>query len=331
MAMGSKRGCMGWTLAALLATASISFAQAPTAPAAPPVPSATAVAAAPPSPVSGIRNKLSAGDLRSAESILEVHRAKYGEDGGYLVGLSWLTRGALLLGEPDKARRYATDVRARCTDRAAHGADPAKDSNLETALGAAIEVEAQLIQRGRGARAAAEYVRGELAQVKGPVALRSRLNKRINLLTLVGSRAPELVVEDRLGDATPTLAALKGRPVVLFLWNAGCGDCKAQAPALARLATRYTNQELQVVALTRYYEKEVERAAEKAEVDSIWKAVYTDAGPVPVVFSTTSMERYGGSSTPTWVFVDRAGIVRGYVPYRLTEAEFDRALEKILR
>jgi hypothetical protein len=43
------------------------------------------------------------------------------------------------------------------------------------------------------------------------------------------------------------------------------------------------------------------------------------------------MERYGGSSTPTWVFVDRAGIVRGYVPYRLTEAEMDRALEKILR
>jgi thiol-disulfide isomerase/thioredoxin len=331
MALGTKCRRMCWTLAALLAAASVSLAQGPAPPAPPPVPAAAPAPAAPPSPVSGIRSKLSAGDLLSAESILEVHRTKYGEDGAHLAGLSWLARGALLLGEPDKARRFAVDVRARCADRIAHGADLEKDRDLETALGAAIEVEAQLIQRGRGARAAAEYVRGELAQMKGPVALRSRLNKRINLLTLAGSRAPELVVEDHLGEAPPALAALKGRPVVLFLWNAGCGDCKAQAPALARLATRHTGQGLQVVALTRYFEEEAKRASEKAEVDSIWKAVYTDAGSVPVVFSTASMERYGGSSTPTWVFVDRAGIVRGYVPYRLTDAAMDHALEKILR
>ncbi|HET9325227.1 MAG TPA: hypothetical protein VFQ05_00480, partial [Candidatus Eisenbacteria bacterium] len=34
-----------------------------------------------PSPVSGIRSKLSAADLASAESILEVHRQQRGEDG----------------------------------------------------------------------------------------------------------------------------------------------------------------------------------------------------------------------------------------------------------
>ena len=43
------------------------------------------------------------------------------------------------------------------------------------------------------------------------------------------------------------------------------------------------------------------------------------------------MERYGGSSTPTYVFVDRAGIVRGYTPTRLTETEFDRWLAPILK
>jgi hypothetical protein len=50
-----------------------------------------------------------------------------------------------------------------------------------------------------------------------------------------------------------------------------------------------------------------------------------------MVLSTASMERYGGSSTPTFVFVDRAGIVRGYTPTRLTEAELDRAVAAILR
>ena len=75
----------------------------------------------------------------------------------------------------------------------------------------------------------------------------------------------------------------------------------------------------------------IDRPAEKARVDSVWKADYKDVGEVPILFSTTSMVRYGGSSTPTFVFVDRAGTVRGYTPTRLTEAEFDRALEPILR
>src|ERR1041385_2305452 len=81
------------TLAALLITASLTFAQSPATPPAPPTP------ATPPSPVSGMRNKIAAGDLLSAESILEVHRAKNGEDSTWLLGLSWLPpRAALLVG-----------------------------------------------------------------------------------------------------------------------------------------------------------------------------------------------------------------------------------------
>jgi len=43
------------------------------------------------------------------------------------------------------------------------------------------------------------------------------------------------------------------------------------------------------------------------------------------------MERYRGSSTPTFVFVDRSGIVRRYSPTRLTEAELDRTLTTLMR
>ena len=71
--------------------------------------------------------------------------------------------------------------------------------------------------------------------------------------------------------------------------------------------------------------------AEKARVDSVWKAVYSDVGPAPVVFSTESMIRYGGSSTPTLVFIDRRGIVRRYSPTRMTEAELDRSVSELLR
>ena len=326
-----------WALAALLIAVpalSAHGAPAPTPPPPPPTPAAAPAAtpapAPPPSPVSGIRGKLSAGDFLSAESVLEVFKEHNGENGAYLAGLSWLARGALLLGDTAQAGRLASDVRRRCADQVTHGADPAKDHDLETALGAALEVQTQLLERAQGPGPAAEFLRGELAGVKGPVALRARLNKRINLLTLAGSPAPELAIEDFLGPRPPALADLKGKPVVLFLWAEWCSDCKAQAAGLARVKARHTADGLQVVAVTRYYDEEAQRAAEKARVDSVWKAVYADVGAIPVVISTASMERYGGSSTPTFVFVDRAGIVRWYTPTRLTDEEFERALGLIL-
>ena len=339
MTLAVRHRWIPWPLVALLMTTSAAFAQSTAPPAAPTASpdSATSRAAAqtsapapPPSPVAGIRGKISAGDLLSAESILEVYRAKVGEDGAFLTGLSWLARGALLVGDLEKAGRYATDVRTRCADRLAHGVDLEKDHDTEIALGAAIEVEAQLIARSKGRAPAAAYLRGELKRLQGPVALLSRLNKRINMLTLVGSPAPELVVEDFVGDLPPTLASLRGKPVLLFIWAEGCGDCKAQEATLARVKARFAPKGLQVVALTRYYDEGADRVAEKARVDSVWKAVYANVGTVPIVISTASMERYGGSSTPTFVFVDAAGIVRGYTPTRLTEPEFDLALAEIM-
>jgi thiol-disulfide isomerase/thioredoxin len=311
-------------LAALFMTASFALAQSTTPPSTPSAPAASA----PPSV--GIRNKISAGDLLSAESILEVHRAKNGEDGPWLTGLSWLARGALLVGDTEKAERYAAQVRAICADRLAHGSELEKDHDLEIAYGAAIEVEAQRLERTKSVPQAAEYIRSELARVKGPVPVIARLNKRLNMLTLTGETAPELVIEDFVGTPPPTLASLRGKPLLLFIWYEGCGDCKAQEATLARVKSRYEKRGLQVVALTRYYEEGSSHTHEKAEIDSVWKAVYADVGTVPIVISTASMERYGGSSTPTFVFLDREGIVRGYTPTRLTEAEFDRILESLM-
>ncbi len=307
----------------LVTLAAPALAQTPPPPTASPAP--------PPSPVSAIRMKLSAGDLPSAESVLEVHREGHGEDGPWLVGLSWLARGALLSGDVDAARRYASDVRARCAARIAQGADPATDHDLEIALGAGVEVEAQCLARTRGAKAAAGYLRDEEARIAGPVALRARLEKRLDLLTLEGARAPELEVEDFLGERPPALAALRGRPVLLFEWAEWCTDCRAQAAALARARARWADRGLRVVALTRYYDDAAGRAAEKARIDSVWTAHFADLGPTPIVISTASMVRYGGSSTPTFVFVDRAGIVRRYAPTRLTEGALDRELAALVR
>ena len=305
--------------------------QSPATPSAPPAaaaPAAPATPPAPPSPVSGVRNKISAGDLLSAESILEVHREGHGEDGPWLAGLGWLARGALLLGDTAKARQYATQVR-RSAARALDTLGLEKNRDAEGPLGAAIEVQAQLIERQRGARAAAAFIRSEIAAHGGPPAFASRLHKRLNLLELVGQPAPEIASEGHVGDPPPTLASLRGKPVVMFVWAEWCGDCKAQAASLARVLKKHPD--VRALALTRWYDPDSLRARETARVDSMWTAVYADVGPIPRIFSTASMIRYGGSATPTFVFVDRRGLVRGYTPTRLTEAELEKRVAAILR
>jgi len=334
-----RRSSLVFALVLPVLASPLVLAQTPTPPAGPanpvptsapaaPTPAASAAPATPVSPVSGMRNKISADDLLSAESILEVHRDKHGEDGPYLAGLSWLARGALLLGEYGKARKYAADVRARCDRNLAAGDTLERNRDLETALGASIEVQAQLIEHDRGAAPAAAYLRSEISKIKAPVSLRSRLYKRLNVLTLVGQRAPEIAAEDHMGEAPATLA---GQPTLMFLWAEWCGDCKAQAASLSKVRRRWEKEGVRFLAVTRYYDPESLRVRERARVDSVWKADYADLAGVPIVFSTAAMERYGVSSTPTFSFVDRAGIVRRYTPTRLTEAEFDRTLTQLVK
>lgn len=316
----------------LFVVATMSVAQVDPSTATRPMPVLSATPPAPPtpaSPVSGMRNKIAAGDLLSAESILEVYGKKNGEDGFWLTGLSWLARGAYLMDDTIKASRYASQVRKNCAKRISNGADIAKDHDLEISLGAAIEVEAQLIAAAKGSRQAAAYLRSELARLKGPMTLHARLNKRLNMLSLNGEPAPELKVEDFIGAPPPPLSSLRGHPVLIFLWSDGCGDCKAEALAFAK--SRYDSRGLRMMALTRYYDDDSLRVKEKARIDSVWHTVYSGVGEVPMIISTASVEEYGGSSTPMFIVIDRNGIVRRYTPTRLTEEELDRTIELLLR
>jgi thiol-disulfide isomerase/thioredoxin len=152
------------------------------------------------------------------------------------------------------------------------------------------------------------------------------------MLSLVGSPAPELARDSTSAPAPPSLRALRGRPVVLFVWAEWCGDCKAQAASLGRVLERHRASGLACVALTRRYdESDSAIVAETARADSVWRAVYSALPDVRHAVSTASMVEYGGSSTPTFVFVDRKGVVRGYTPTRLTEEELERAVAGILR
>ena len=272
-----------------------------------------------------IRLKISAGDLASGEAALEDWKQAHGEDSEYLDGLAWLARGAQLLGDDERALAWVAEVRRRI---------PAESAPTVNALGAAIEVEGRvrLAREGRGA--AIRFWEQELARAQD-TGLRARISKNLDLVTLEGSPAPAIVPESHLGPSPPTLAELRGRPVLLFFWAHWCGDCKAQAPAIARLAAKYAPRGLAVVAPTRLYgtgkdDAEATPEGEKARIAEVLAESYPGFETIPVPVSEAAMVRYGASATPTLVLIDRAGRVRLYTPTRMSEAELARRIEELL-
>src|SRR5208283_926027 len=99
---------------------------------------------------------------------------------------------------------------------------------------------------------AVSLLRAALARY-GNTSIRPRLQKNLNLLALVGQSAPPLQSAQFLGPKPPTLAALKGSPVLLFFWAHWCGDCKAEVPIIARLRQEFSPQGLVVIGPTQLY------------------------------------------------------------------------------
>lgn len=275
-----------------------------------------------------IRLKLSAGDLASGEAALEDWKRTHpqiAEDVEYLDGLGWLARGAQLLGQDDRALAWVAEVRRLV---------PAETLATVNALGAAIEVEGRVLLAREGRGAALHFFARELDKAHD-TALRSRISKNIDLISLEGSPAPEIVAPDHVGPRPPALAELRGRPVLLFFWAHWCGDCKAQGPVVARLAAKYGPQGLAVLAPTRLYgtgkdDQDATPEGEKARIAEVLAESYPGFASIPVPISEAAMVAYGASATPTLVLIDRAGRVRLYTPTRLTEAELEHRIEELL-
>jgi thiol-disulfide isomerase/thioredoxin len=275
--------------------------------------------------VRNVRNKLSAGDLASGEALVEDYKKKTGVDAEYLDAVGWLARGAEMLKQLDKAAAYVAELR-----REIH----AEKEEWLAPLGAAIEVEGKVRFAQKGRKDAVKFLEQELTKAKA-ITLRSRIRRTLNALSLEGQPAPALALTDYFGPKPEALTSYKGQPVLLFLWAHWCGDCRAQAAALTSIAQKYRPQGLVVLAPTRYYgtgaqSKTVTPAEEKPHMQKVWADSYSGLADIPVVIDNEMMVTYGVAATPTFVLIDRAGIVRMYAPTRLTEAELSRRIEAAL-
>ena len=272
-------------------------------------------------------------DLSGGEALLKQYRAAQGTTSEALEALSWLGRAAFAGNQFDKASGYAAETYALAV-AALKQRTLEKDPSLEIALGAAIEVQAQA-RAARGQRSDAVYfLRRELDTFRDTL-LHRRIQKNLHLLSLDGQPAPALEDGEYLGRPTPRPEELKGKVVLLFFWAHWCPDCKAEAPILSSVLDKYRKDGLVVVAPTQHYGYTVRRTPATPEEERRYIVQVRDASypflrdePVPV--SEANHTRYGVSTTPALVLVDRQGLVRLYHPGNMTEEELIAAVKPLL-
>ncbi len=291
--------------------------------------------------IEDVQAKVAQNSFTAAESELRAYKTQHGATPEYLEALSWMARGAAATKQWDQAAAYADETRVLSeqllTQQPAHQLTKTKrkldaEPHLPIALGAAYEVLAQaLAEKGQPAKAVS-LLRSALARY-GNTSIRARLQKDLNLLTLVGQPAPPLQVTQYLGPKPPALASLKGSPVLLFFWAHWCGDCKAEVPVIARLRQEFGPQGLVVIGPTQLYGYAAQGAdaapdQERAYIESVRTRYYASLQDMPVPLSKQNFNAYGASTTPTLVVLNRAGQVATYHPGAMSYDELRAAVQK---
>lgn len=273
-----------------------------------------------------------ARDVPAAVELIE--RTRPGEDtksSSWLAGVSWVARGASFVENWPTAQKYAQEAYDGSMALIDDGVALDSDSNLETALGASIEVLGQAAA-GQGDRASAIAFLGDERNRFRGTAVETRIQKNLLLIGLEGKQMPRLEVERFIGAERPIDTA--GKVAVFFFWAHWCGDCKAQIPRLERLHARYADQGLTVVGPTRLYgyvaggrdatpDQEIAYMEGTHQLQSL-----PDWMPKPL--STANFINFGVSTTPTLVIVDREGVVKLYHPGQMSDQELEAAVRPLL-
>ena len=282
--------------------------------------------------IADVRLATSHNNFSQGDAALLAYRTKKGITPEYLEALSWMARGALAAHQLDQADSYA-HMTVRLVREQLHTRAFDAEPHLPIALGAAIEVQAQtLAARGQSSQAIALLKRNLIFY--GKTSIQPRLQKNLNLLALTGQSAPPLDLAKTLAVSAPSLAKLKGSPVLMFFWAHWCADCKAEGPIIANVSSEFSSKGLTVIAPTRLYGyaaagESSSPSTELAYIAKVWQRYYPSLQNVAVPVSKQNFDRYGASTTPTLVLLDRAGRVALYHPGVMDYQDLRTAIEKV--
>lgn len=132
-------------------------------------------------------------------------------------------------------------------------------------------------------------------------------NARVKFNVSSPYEAPEFTELQNWVNSKPlTLAALRGKVVLVNFWTFGCFNCQNTVPHIRDLYARYHDQGFEIVGIHAPefdFEKEAANVAKAVKDDGIRWPVAQDNG-----FKT--WRRYKNGFWPSFYYVDRSGRVR---------------------
>jgi thiol-disulfide isomerase/thioredoxin len=286
-----------------------------------------------PKVVAYVQMALQQGDLPSAEAIVAQYRKLFGDTPEALEAFSWLARGELAARHTEQASKDAEEIeRISRASLATRKLDA--EPHLPLALGAAYEVQAEVLYETGKRAEALQLLQSALKTWRG-TSLVDRLQKNINLMTLQGKPMPVLRETEWIGQKPQPASTRRGKVLLLFFWAHWCADCKAEVPIISKLAAEFEPKGLMVIAPTRLYgyTAQEEHAAPSVElpfIQKVYQKYYSTIPNAQVPVDSGNFQRFGASTTPTIVLVDRQGIVRLYNPGAMEEAALRSAIAPLL-
>ena len=283
--------------------------------------------------VQDVRSATAARDWARAGQLVADFQKQIGWTPEASLGQSWIARGALAAADWPRALKEADRTR-QLVNEALKSRKLDDEAMLPLALGASIEVHG-LSLAGQGQRTEAVALLQREIKAWYATSIRTRLQKNLNLLTLEGKPAPALETKQFLGGSGPTLASLKGKPVVLFFWAHWCGECKQQGPVLARLQEEHKAAELIVLGPTQKYGYvaggiDAPPAEELKYIAQVREQFYGSL-KMAVPVSEENFKSWGCSTSPTLALIDRAGVVRLYHPGKMSYEELAPKVAAIVK
>ncbi|MBV9158600.1 MAG: TlpA family protein disulfide reductase [Acidobacteriaceae bacterium] len=276
---------------------------------------------------------LQQGNLQLAAALVAQYRRSNGDTPEALEALSWVARGELAAGHVEEATKEAEEIK-RISQVTLGTRKLDAEPHLPLALGAALEIEAEAMAATQGRAEAVRFLQAEMRTWSG-TSLVERLQKNLNELTLEGRPLPVLREPEWIGRKPAPISTLRGKVLLLFFWAHWCADCKAEAPVIAKLGEELEPKGLVIVAPTRLYgytatDEHAAPSEEKPFIEKVYERYYGGIPNAQVPVDESNFQRFGVSTTPTIVVVDRRGIVRLYHPGLMDEAALRSTIEPLL-
>lgn len=125
--------------------------------------------------------------------------------------------------------------------------------------------------------------------------------------------APELAIDEWLGQEPAKLENLRGKIVLLDFWATWCGPCIATFPRLRNWHKKFGEQDFMIIGVTQFYgEAAGKKMTPLQELDFLRE--FKQKHKLPYGFAVSksgeASEKYGIGAYPTTVLLDRNGVVR---------------------